>query len=252
LKDLKTGVERVLYSGGWPRDLVMAPVISPDGAQVAFFVSKFKTQKESLYVVPAEGGASRLIADKEGYPTGWLPDGSGVLCTGGEPSRIHLIDIATGKRTLLLSHPTDGLHAASFSADGAWIIFHQRLRPGHIRLLATPYRNGKAGGPKEWVAITDGTYDDDKPRLSPDGGRLYFQSNRDGFVCLWTERLDARTKRPVGPPEVLEHYHGVLRPMFALYGGDFYNRLHLSLGADKMIVNLDEVRSDLWLKEAGK
>jgi Tol biopolymer transport system component len=242
LRDLRTGAERVLSSGGGARGLS----ISPDGSQVVLWVPK--SEGSELHVVPTDGGPSRLVTAQGGYPNGWLPDGSGVLCQGGRISSIFLIDIATGKRTPLLQHPTDQLHSAFFSADGAWITFHQRLRPGHVRLMAAPYRNGQAGGPDQWVAMTDGTYDDDKPRLSPDGARLYFQSNRDGFICVWSQRLDAKTKRSLGQPEAVQHYHGSLRSIVTMYGGA--NRLHLSLAADRMIVNLEELRSDLWMVDA--
>jgi hypothetical protein len=193
-----------------------------------------------------------MLADKATTLNGWLPDGSGVLVHYGSPSRIFVIDIATGKQTGLLSYPAASVKWASLSADGVWITFSRQLRAGHRSLTAAPYRNGKAGDPTEWVEITDGAYDDDQPRFSPDGARLYFQSNRDGFVCVWTQRLNPGTKRPVGLPEAIEHYHAATRSLDMLYGDRFPVELHISMAADKMLVNLDEVRSDLWMTEVGR
>jgi Tol biopolymer transport system component len=33
---------------------------------------------------------------------------------------------------------------------------------------------------------------------SPDGKLIYDISNRDGYPCIWAQRLDAATKRRVG------------------------------------------------------
>jgi hypothetical protein len=57
------------------------------------------------------------------------------------------------------------------------------------------------------VAVTDGEFSDDKPRFSPDGNLLYFTSNRDGFFCLWAQRLGSTTKRPRGLPFTIKHFH---------------------------------------------
>jgi hypothetical protein len=43
--------------------------------------------------------------------------------------------------------------------------------------------------------------------LEPDGNALYYASERDGYRCLWVQRLDAATKRPVGEAQVLQHFH---------------------------------------------
>jgi eukaryotic-like serine/threonine-protein kinase len=244
-KDLRSGVERMLYSGPGHHDAS----ISPDGTEAVFAV--WKQLHGEMHVVQTETGTDRIFSSDGGLPNGWLPDGSGVLCQSGQPSRIALIDLASGKRTEVLSHPTDGLYSAFFSADGKWITFHQRPRPGHQQLMAAPYRDGKAGGPETWVEMVDATFDNDKPRLSPDGGRLYFQSNRDGFICVWSQRVDVKTKRPIGVPEAVQHYHGGLRSYASIFGA-LSNRLHLSLAADRLLLNLEELRSDLWLLDGAR
>ena len=96
--------------------------------------------------------------------------------------------------------------------------------------------------------MVDSSFDNDKPRLSPDSSRLYFQSNRDGFVCVWSQRLDPKTKRPIGALQAVRHFHGALGSMISMSRGTV-RLLHLSLAADRLILNLDELRSDLWLLE---
>ena len=55
------------------------------------------------------------------------------------------------------------------------------------RLLIAPLRSGVA----EWIPLTDGKTYDVLPELSPNGQYVYFQSARDGFRCIWAQRLDA-------------------------------------------------------------
>ncbi len=39
------------------------------------------------------------------------------------------------------------------------------------------------------------------------GTRVYFTSTRDGYLCIWAQRLDPVTKHPLGPPFAYEHFH---------------------------------------------
>ena len=43
---------------------------------------------------------------------------------------------------------------------------------------------------------------------SPDGRLVYLLLDRDGFRCLWAQRLDAATKQPLGTPFAVQHWHG--------------------------------------------
>jgi len=49
--------------------------------------------------------------------------------------------------------------------------------------------------------------EDGHANWSPDGNLLYFLSDRDGFRCLWAQRLDPATKRPVASPFDVHHFH---------------------------------------------
>jgi len=43
---------------------------------------------------------------------------------------------------------------------------------------------------------------------SPDGKTVYFSSARDGHSCLWGQRIEAGSHRPVGEPFAAVHLHG--------------------------------------------
>src|SRR5262245_15193145 len=64
------------------------------------------------------------------------------------------------------------------------------------------------GRPSEqWIPVGHQEGWDDKPRWSPDGNTIYFISHRDGFRCLWAQRLDAVSRRPITSPFPVQHFH---------------------------------------------
>jgi hypothetical protein len=91
--------------------------------------------------------------------------------------------------------------------------------------------------------VTSGEFRDDKPRWSPDGNLLYFISDRDGFLCFWAQRLDPASKRPIGPPFSIYHFHGASRSMTNVGLG----ALEPAVARDTMTFNLAEVTGNIWM-----
>jgi hypothetical protein len=94
---------------------------------------------------------------------------------------------------LIASDPTRALICQRFSPNQRWISFMAR---GADRKESTTYTMPFAGG--VWTAITDGHSYDDKPRWSADGRAVYFISNRNGLLELWSRRIDPATGAPIG------------------------------------------------------
>lgn len=92
----------------------------------------------------------------------------------------------------------------------------------------------------ESIAITDGPWDD-KPRWLPDGSVLYFVSERHGFRCVLTQRLDAR-KHPAGTPISIFHAHDARRSLANVGIGDF----GFFVARDKLVFNISERTGNLW------
>ena len=108
--------------------------------------------------------------------------------------------------------------------------------------MIAPVRNGVAARESEWVSVTDGKNADDKPQLSPDGNSLYFTSERDGHLCIWAQHLDRITKRPIGAPFVVQHFHNA-------QWRNIDNRIHTELwvASDKIVTNFRDNHSDIWM-----
>jgi hypothetical protein len=117
----------------------------------------------------------------------------------------------------------------------------------HGQILIAPVRNGAAGNEAEWIAVTNGLQNDDKPQFSPAGNMLYFTSNRDGRLCVWGLRLNHATKRPEGAPFAIRHFHNAMGWYSMFYNPFNSMGTSLSVGRGKIVTNLVEPHGDIWL-----
>ena len=101
--DVPTGDRRVLAED--PHADLGAPVVSPDGAWVAFERESISTPddapRRTLGVVPLAGGEARTLAadwDRWPHAARWLPDCSALLVVADDDGRapVFRVDLATG------------------------------------------------------------------------------------------------------------------------------------------------------------
>jgi Tol biopolymer transport system component len=252
LRDFVTGTDHLLDDIGRSPNEYYTTTISPDGTNVIFTRD---CPRDTFPDGPTDCGF--LIASSNGRaekiceicnPRGFSSDGSVVLVqkyASSGPDRIFALDLRTRTQRLFLSDPAAPLYHPFFSWDDRWVVF-KRMQPGDFgpsQLLIAPVRNGSAAGAKEWIAVTAGTYNDDKPQFSADGNTLFYMSTRDGYLCIWGQKLNARTRHPVGAPFWFEHFHnlagsaGTLKPAMS----------DLSVARNKMLINLPQIASDIWI-----
>jgi serine/threonine protein kinase/WD40 repeat protein len=247
VKDLTRGQETELV-----HDLLIdrgsGPRIFPDGSFVAYYLLNAAGPLNDVYVIATAGAAPRLACQACGRPGGFSSKGEWLLTENLGSGRISLVNIATGKSTEVLGDPQRQLWNPFYSWDDQWISFLMQTGPDqeHYRIYITPVENFIPGGPDRWIQLTTGDYHDDKQQFSPDGNTMYFTSNRDGFTCLWALRLDPKTKHPQGAPFAIQHFHGSQR----IYSGiSESNHMEVNVARDKIVTNLDEFHSDIWMME---
>jgi Tol biopolymer transport system component/DNA-binding winged helix-turn-helix (wHTH) protein len=219
------------------------PVISPDGARVAYGVSE-QPSATAVYVTDRAGVREKICEDC-GRIRDWSPDGKRILYLHGHPRRVAMVDIGSGRKTDILMHPSQNLYQSSFARDGRWITFIAQTSPENRRLLIAPF-HGEAVAEKDWIQVTDGSFSDDKPRLSPKGNLLYFTSDRDGFVCFWAQRLQPESKRSLGDPFPVHHFHSTRLSMtnVPLPWGD------IGVSSDRIVFPLAEMTGNIWMARA--
>jgi serine/threonine protein kinase/Tol biopolymer transport system component len=206
VKDTQTGQERHLVTAP---PAALNPVISPDGARVAYSVPG--STHSTGYVVPTSAGAPREVC--QCVFQGWFSDNRRILALDGPGGsrRVRMIDVVDGTDADLVRHPTFNLGRADISPDGRWLAINtQQLGTTWI----APVRPGNPPGEHEWISIRKATTQDSAERAcgwSPDGRLLYLLLERDGFRDLYAQRIDQAHGTPVGEPFIVQHLHDPTR-----------------------------------------
>ncbi len=264
LRDLNTGTDHLLDDKDRAGDGYAS--ISPDGTRVIFerdckegiFPQNPDSPLPCSFMVAAAGGEPERVCERC-TARGFSSDGSVVLLQKYDKSdpgkdRIVSLDLRTRIEHDFLSLPGQVVTHPFFSWDDRWVLFRSvRPKDGSSspsdaslsQILIAPVRNGSPARQSGWIAVTDGQHMDDKPQFSPDGNTVYFTSTRDRFLCIWAQRLDPKTKHPVGPPFAYEHFHNAAGRASAW----FVNQSDLSVARDKMLINLLQIHSDIWMTQ---
>ncbi len=154
------------------------------------------------------------------------------------------MDLSTLAMTPVLDEPGYGIWQAHFSPDGRWMTFNA-IKDNRSIVYVAPFR--KAVVPRnEWIPITDGQADD-KPYFSSDGKLIIFTSDRDGFRCIWAQRLSSEN-RALNSPFAVYHFHQ-RRGALANLGKD---GLEIDVGPGIIVFNRAELSGNVWLLEPAK
>ena len=202
LRDLPTGREVHLNSAF----VQLYPVVNAAASRVAF--SSFEGSRRFVCVT-TPGGVPEKLCEGCLRATDWSRDEKSLLVFVGSPYEVDLLDIATHTRKVVAKHPAYALLYARFSPDNRWISFTARTAPGHGRIVVARVDGALPAPESGWTPIAEEGAED-WANWSPDGKTLYFTSGRDGYTCLWAQRLDGATKRPVGDAFAIQHLHGRL------------------------------------------
>jgi dipeptidyl aminopeptidase/acylaminoacyl peptidase len=152
--------------------------LSPDGAEVAF--SWNRTGAYELYSAPI--ASDKIIqltgSDTRSVSPRWSPDGTQIAFTrddaGTERMSIWTVD-RDGEHERKVSSDDDAMHRdIAWSPDGRSIVCVANIggKRFSIQLI-----DGATGARSE---LTDGAYEDARPRISPDGTWILFESWRTG------------------------------------------------------------------------
>jgi Tol biopolymer transport system component/DNA-binding winged helix-turn-helix (wHTH) protein len=237
-KDLETGRERPLTDSPSDENL---PIISADGSQVVYQVGTSEGHRDNgLYVVEFDGGSSRRVCDDSCVqPFNWSADNMRVVYESATAD-VGVLDIRTGKKTLLLQGGECKFWGAGGLAPSEkWISFATSCRsePLQLNSFIAPVRDGRVGPKPTWLPAYPGS------RWSPDADSIYSISRKDGFDCLYVQPLDP-VKGPIGHPQVLHHFHAAQQTPIgdpAWRGG--------VVARDKIVITLIESRGNIWMAD---
>jgi Tol biopolymer transport system component len=174
---------------------------------------------------------------------GWAPDAQSLAIYGPEERArsVDIYDIRSQQRRPLLSHSSFAFFDAATSPNGGWIAFTAGPFATNTQIYIAPVRATPVRE-SDWIPVTrdGGSFS----AWSPDNGVLYFHSRRDGFSCIWSQKLDA-AKRPDGAAQAVQHFHSVSFGAYLMNPSDF----HMSVAKDRMVLNLMRQTANLWITE---
>lgn len=175
------------------------PQFSPDGSQLAF-TGEYDGNVD-VFVMPSKGGAPRRLTSHPAndVAAGWAPDGKRVLFASNRLSQnrdphLYTVSVEGGfPERLPLPRATDG----SFSPDGKHLAY---MPYDHFQKAWKRYRGGST--PRIWIAELSDSSVREIPRENSNdthpmwaGGRIYFLSDREGPVTLFSYDLESKEVR---------------------------------------------------------
>jgi Tol biopolymer transport system component len=159
-----------------------------------------------------------------------------------QPSKISVLDVASGRQSLFLSKADYNLFQARYSPDARAVAVNACAEKTGCCVFIVPLNTDGTPQTEGWIAIDHPSLWDDKPRWSPNGDLLYFISDRDGHLCLWVQRLNIDTKQPIGAPFPLYHFHNSRLAMINVGTG----ALEIGVARDKIVMGLGELTGNIW------
>jgi len=187
----------------------------------------------------------RMPSKMEIVPDDWSSDGSWIVgacrdeSMSGMGTCIMPVLANDGLATvkLIASDPTKNLICQRFSPNQRWISF---MATSPARNVSTIYTMPIRGG--AWTAITDGRSYDDKPRWAADGRSLYFISDRNGLLELWTRRIDPDTGQPIGDPFRAASFETLERRLTPnLF------RMEIAVSSKRVFMPITETSGKIWI-----
>ncbi len=249
IKDLNADKPRALTVSPW---LEIQPVISADGSRVAYSVIEDTARwmgQETTWIesLQTAGKASERLCTRDCF-WAWGLNSTGdylIYMADQESQILGVLATASKEQIGALKHPDYPLYQAGFSPDDQWIVFHGTPDAERTQVFIAPVPQGIDEDAEQWIRVTDGSALDDKPRWSPDGNLIYLLSNRDGFICLWAQRLNPATKEPVDKPFLVHHFHNTGRSLAEIP----VSQTNISVARDKIVMPLAELSGNIWLME---
>lgn len=164
------------------------PVYSPDGAQIAFSRGP-NPLSHDLFVMPAEGGEARQLTHDAQRIWGfdWAGDARSLVMASnrGGPFQLWRVGPDGAEPTWI---PVVAEEVRFPSVRGRQLVFDE------YRITAGLWRLDPGGTASQIESLTSNRRDS-TPRLSPDGQRLAFVSNRSGHAELWLSERFGEPRR---------------------------------------------------------
>ncbi len=226
LKDLRSGAEQLLAAAPSAQSPIF---LDGTGRHIVFVRQRGSTVSVILRNVLQK--TDRVLTKDCPVLEDWSRDGESLLCAGGND--LFRLQIGQSSKTPLL-HLEHVPMLARFSPNARWISFvtetgHGETDSGFIAPL---------DGSERKIQICQELIYGLSLHWAPNGNAIYYWSIRDGFRCLYKQRLHPQTKIPQGEPIAVLHRHGLQR--YPWSGGT------LAVGPGQLAMTLKDEQANIW------
>jgi len=159
--------------------------LSPSGKFLAFFRNKYWGNNQ-VYVLDLESGSSKKLLELGflAWNISWTPDERHLLFSDNRlGGSIRAIDVNTAETSLWYTSPQK-IHSPELSDDGRSIIFSTET--AQVNLWEGKISDARLSQPQKLPF--NSSRSDRQPKLSPDGKKLVFISDRNGYEQLWMKQ----------------------------------------------------------------
>lgn len=199
---------RLPGEGGWPERLTRhddvqyqwsPEAVSRDGRLYAYGGNERDRASVDLFARDLASGETRTLFAGEGWFSfgGWSPDCGRILVAeflGNADQNVHLVDLRSGERRNLTPHKGEMVNlAAGFTGEGngVYLVTDRGRETRWLGVL--DLASGKP------APIERGGWDVEAVARTPDGSRLAWTVNEDGYSVIRVR--DERTRRKLRIPE---------------------------------------------------
>ncbi len=230
IRDMATGREEAVVCSN--NTLGLFPQLSPDGSRLAY--SDLAGGKRISYI--AASGATPQPMGGGGIVYGFFSKTDEVLAASG--NQMFRQNAAGSGRRLILDTAGQGeLFDIALSPSDRWVAFTLALPDGTGGLYLTKAGDQPAAA-GTWTKLDGDRNYIGSPTWSSNSKILYYGSSRDGFVCVWAQRI-ADDGKPSGEPFAAFHNH--TSPDMKLYGTS-----RVTAAPGRLYMMLGVFKGDLW------
>ena len=243
-RDLSQNKETMIAPGN-------VPALSADGKRLVY-ASTENSGYHLLETGPAGAGKAPMplnVRPGSGVPYSLSDDGQLFFYAvkANERWGVEMLDLASGRTVTISHYARQEMFSAGASPDRRWLAFTV-LVDGRERIIISPFPADGSIKQTDSFPLTDAsTAFEGRPAWSPDGNSIFYTSDRDGFRCVWAQRVNPLTKRPTGPEIPVCHLHSARRSIRNLSS----NRYKMVLASDKLVFNMGELTGNIWLAQLG-
>jgi Tol biopolymer transport system component/DNA-binding winged helix-turn-helix (wHTH) protein len=173
------------------KDQDWGPAFSPDGKKIAFVRRREANLAENIFVAPIEGGAAQQLtfgtANIESPPA-WTSDGKWIVYSTTQTGEARLWKVSStgGPAEILPGVSAQSSHPSIPRAVGTPLAYQSVLGDSTIWRLNV----SQAAGSDSGLVVISAAGSNEGPRLSPNGRKLAFMSNRGGSMEIWISDPD--------------------------------------------------------------